>query len=72
MYKLSEINIYPAKPLYKTGFFYCSEFNDIGQTGDGCGKGCDFYKPRNFKNGRCRFSNNCYEPSDDFKILKLK
>lgn len=34
-------------------------------SGEGCGKECSYYKPRNGKNGRCRFSRNCYEP--DYK-----
>lgn len=51
-----------ATPCYGQGVFYCSFFNEVGETRNGgCGNSCKDYKPRNGKNGRCRFSKNCYE-----------
>jgi len=43
------------------GFYYCTQFGEVGESGDGCGSGCVEYKPRNGKSGRCRFSHNTYE-----------
>ena len=69
---ISEIEVYPAKIMYGTGYFYCQEHGDVGETGEGCGKFCEFYKPRNGKNGRCKHHSNTYEPADNSIILKRK
>ena len=45
-------------------FFYCSYWGEPGEVGEGCGKECKQYKPRNGKNGRCVYSKNCYEQGD--------
>ena len=67
-----EITVYPAKILIGEDVYYCKEFGEVGEVGDGCGKDCNKYEPRNGKNGRCRYSNNCYEPvMDKPKILCL-
>ncbi|MFA5772917.1 MAG: hypothetical protein WC974_09330 [Thermoplasmata archaeon] len=61
-----------ALPKFGDGTFYCSVFYCCGSAGDNdCGKQCLEYKPRNGKNGRCRFSKNCYEAgSHKFKLTK--
>lgn len=61
---VKEMTLVEAKPAYGTGFFYCREYEMIGQVGEGCGKECKAYKPRNGKNGRCCFSATPYEESD--------
>ncbi len=63
--EMEELVIYPAVMVVGMGFYYCSELGEVGEVGEGCGKECKHYQPRNGKNGRCRFSNNCYEP--DYK-----
>ncbi len=52
-------------------FFYCTHFQEIGEVGGCCGKQCSGYKPRNGKNGRCRFSNNPYTSGDQEKTITL-
>ena len=57
-----EIILTEAVMVTGQGFYFCSEFGEIGESGDGnCGVICDSYKPRNGKNGRCVHSNNTYE-----------
>ena len=67
--QLSEDNpviiVYPAKMLTGEPYFWCKEYQELGEVGEGCGKVCVKYSPRNGKNGRCRHSMNCYEPEMD-------
>ena len=66
------LTVYPAKIEYGMPYFFCSFYGEIGGVGEGCGKLCDEYKPRNGKNGRCRHSKNCYEPDyNNPKILTI-
>ena len=71
---INELKIYKAKMVVGELVAYCSKLQDIIETDRGdCGKKwCEHYEPRNGKNGRCRFSNNCYEHTDEFEIIKLK
>ena len=57
-----ELKVYPAIMMTGENFFYCTVHEFCGESGEGCGKECEEYEPRNGKNGRCRYSNNCYEP----------
>lgn len=71
---ISEIEVYPARMVKKDDIYaWCREYGDVIETGPGggCGKSCEFYKPRNGKNGRCRFSVNLYEPLEETITLKL-
>ena len=70
---LSEMSVYPAKMIKNESFAFCTEADECIEvkTGD-CGKSCGWYSPRNGKNGRCRYSHNCYESGDDPIILRLK
>lgn len=65
-----EVKIIEAKRVTKAGYFFCKEFQDIGESGDGCGILCDKYKPNNGKNGRCKHYGYCYEPTDKIKTIK--
>lgn len=70
---ITEIEVYPAKVMYGTGYFYCQEHGEMGEVSEGgCGKFCNFYKPRNGKNGRCKHSSSPYEPSELPIVLKYK
>ena len=69
--ELSEMEVFEAKIEYKTGFFWCNKFWELGEVGEGCGKICKEYKPRNGKNGRCVHSGPVYECGKKVKI-KLK
>ena len=69
---LTEMTIYPAKMIKGQLIAWCSEFGESMETQCGdCGKECDKYKPRNGKNGRCKFSKNCYEPINEPITIKL-
>ena len=72
-YDISEIEVYPAKMLIGELVAWCTKYGDAMETQRGdCGKDCDLYSPRNGKNGRCKYSKNCYEAIDKPVILKRK
>lgn len=65
------VNIQKAKVQYGNGYFYCDEFGEVGEVGNGeCGILCSSYSPRNKKSGRCRHSKNTYVASGD--IIQIK
>ena len=68
---LEEIEIIEAKRDLGNGYFFCKHFQEIGEVGEGCGKLCEAYKPRNGKNGRCVYSGYTYEYSDKKKKIKV-
>jgi len=68
--KLTEKEVVSAKILTGEGFFYCREYGEVGEVGNGCGKECKSYNPRNGKNGRCTKSVNCYEHGEKI-LIKL-
>lgn len=73
---LKEMKVFKAVIEKGTGYFFCKIFESVGESGTGwfdsdCGKMCEHYKPRNGKNGRCRFSAGVYEEGE-MKILKIK
>jgi hypothetical protein len=70
---LSEIKVSPAKIVTREDYAYCSFYQDAIEVRAGdCGKLCHDYQPRNGKNGRCRHSKNCYEPTDEQIIITIK
>jgi hypothetical protein len=69
---IAELKIFEAKITKGEPYFYCSVSQEIGEVGEGCGKFCNDYKPRNGKNGRCRFSSHCYEKINKEEILTEK
>ena len=48
-------------------YFYCSYHNEGGESGM-CGKSCDEYKPRNGKNGICKYRMFCAEKGEQVLI----
>jgi len=69
---INEMKIFEAKMETGNGYYFCSEYGECGESGDGCGKDCCEYKPRNGKNGRCIHSKNTYEQTEKFIILISK
>jgi hypothetical protein len=69
---IAGLKIIEAKRVTGESYFYCTVNQDIGEVGQGCGKFCSQYKPRNGKNGRCRYSGYYYEPTEKSKILIIK
>ncbi len=61
--EITEKEVFLAKMEVGTGVFYCKEYGKIGEVGQGCGKECKLYIPRNKKNGRCVHSSNVYNPT---------
>jgi hypothetical protein len=68
---INEMEVFEAEIEHGTCYFFCHEFNEIGEVGEGCGNKCKKYVPRNGKNGRCKFSGPVYSPSEKSIILKI-
>ena len=69
---ITEMEVYPAIIEYDTDYFWCAEFEEACEKGEGCGRWCEEYKPRNGKNGRCISHKNCYEQAEKPITLKRK
>jgi hypothetical protein len=69
--EIPEMTVNLAKIEFGTGYFFCREFQDIGEVGESCGKQCKKYIPRNGKNGRCKHSGNCYGKTNVTKRIIL-
>jgi len=71
----TERKVFAAKVSSDKDYFFCHEFGEIGEKapmGDGCGKFCSMYKPRNGKSGCCKYFRNLYESTGIPKIIKQK
>lgn len=69
--KMTE-TVYEAEPIKDIDYFWCKEFDDVGEKGE-CGKDkCSSYEPRNGKNGICKHYAFCYQPSDKTRELTLE
>lgn len=73
LYDVDEIEVEEARlDTSASGkYFYCTFYNEIGNVGENCGKICSEYAPRNGKNGRCRYSAHCYEPTGKKRTIKI-
>jgi len=69
---LTELKINEAERTTGEGYFWCTINQEVGEVGQDCGRFCGQYKPRNGKNGRCRYSGHCYEPTDKKRIITTK
>jgi hypothetical protein len=67
--QLPTMRLYRAKADTGSGTFFCREFGEVGLKGESCGRQCDSYEPRNGKNGRCRHSAHCYEPTTEVVVI---
>lgn len=74
---LSQIEVFEAEPFKIDYFFWCKEFQELGEISssflfDRCGRECKSYSPRNGKSGCCKhYSKIMYEPGEKV-ILKQK
>lgn len=73
---ISKLEVIEAKRDVGTNFFYCTEYNTIGEKIpaaclDNCGKECNLYTPRNGKSGICKHSRNTYSKTDNKKTIKI-
>lgn len=70
--QIGELEVTEAKRVTGESYFFCTINQEIGEVGQDCGKQCSQYKPRNSKNGRCRYSGYCYEHTDKKRIIRIK
>jgi len=62
---IEKMDIFEAKRVIGSGYFYCKYYDEIGTSGESCGKKwCENYKPNNGINGRCRYYGYVYERTD--------
>ena len=52
------------------GFAWCREFGAPIEKGEGCGKLCEKYSPRNGKSGMCMEWRHCYEDGQEVRFEK--
>ena len=69
-YNLSEMKLFEAKRETGSSYFFCQQFGEVGEVGEGCGKVCPKYKPNNGKSGRCKHYGYVYECTDKSIIIK--
>lgn len=67
---LKQLELFEAKRETVTGYFFCKEYQETGETGN-CGKQCDKYSPNNGKNGRCKHYGYTYEQTDKKLMLYI-
>ena len=67
--ELTQKTVFTAKRVTGEGHFFCKKYQEVGEVGEGCGKTCKDYKPRNGKNGRCVHSGYCYVPDQEVLIV---
>jgi hypothetical protein len=68
---IKEMDVFKAERETGTGYFFCKEFMEIGETGESCGKMCEKYIPNNGKNGRCKHYGYVYNQTDEIKKLRI-
>lgn len=68
---LNELELFEAKRETGAGYFFCKEFMEVGEVGEGCGRFCEKYQPNNGKNGRCKHYGYVYEQTDKKITLNL-
>jgi len=61
---LESLELFEGKRQKTDGFFYCTEFSEVGEVGESCGKQCEKYQPRNGKNGICKHYGFLYEQTE--------
>lgn len=66
---LTQRRLYPAVPDKGSSVFWCRHHDEPYEKGEGCGRLCAAYAPRNGKNGRCRHSAHCYDAETDNAVL---
>jgi hypothetical protein len=67
---IKQMTVFKAKVERGTGMFFCKAFGEVGEAGEGCGKECSEYNPRNGKSGICKHYGYVYEQTDKKLILK--
>jgi hypothetical protein len=71
---LESVDAYESTRETGTDYFYCKHFREVGMRSPkhvDCGLSCEAYKPRNVKNGCCKYRGYCYEKGEKV-IIKNK
>ncbi len=68
---LKELTIIEAKRLKanESNFFFCKEYESVGEKNESCGKICPQYQPNNGISGKCKNYGSLYEKTD--RLVKL-
>jgi hypothetical protein len=69
-YNIQELTVFEAVKDKSKDYFYCKEFQEIGESNNCCGKICSKYLPRNKKSGCCVHRGFTYEEGQAF-ILNI-
>jgi hypothetical protein len=73
--EIDAMYIFPAKLITGGDYFWCKEFQAIGDKPvagfTSCGKLCSKYKPRNGKSGVCTHWGYTYDKTDKCYTLKI-
>jgi len=69
-FDLKEMELFEAKREIGSEYFFCKEYQEVGETRESCGKSCEGYKPNNGKSGRCKHYGYVYEATDTKIILR--
>jgi len=67
---LTDLKVYEAKRVNGTGFFFCKEFSEMGESKESCGNICEKYSPRNEKNGICKHYGYVYGQGKEITLKK--
>jgi hypothetical protein len=69
-YEHEEVVVILAEREKNADAFFCKFHDECGYRGEGCGKECEGYSPRNGISGICNHYGYCYEPTEQRFILK--
>jgi len=69
--QITEMEVTEAKRVIGVSYFFCTKYERVSEKKH-CGVWCKYYSSRNHKNGRCRYSGYCYEPTDKKRIIRIK
>lgn len=66
---LTEAKVFEAYRITGEGLAWCNELSEVLEKSEGgCGKMCNFYKPRNGKSGICSHQGYCYTQGKEVLI----
>lgn len=65
------MEIYRARADRSSGYFWCKEYSEVGESKESCGKQCPRYTPRNGKSGICKHNGPCYLPYKSEKVILI-
>lgn len=68
---IKTLTVYEAKAEFRTGYFYCKHFDEMGESNGTCGRLCEAYQPNNGRNGRCKHYGYPYSQTEKQITLTL-